>query len=160
MSSRSWSILVTKPFWKSRRVPSKVALAWPSSFCATCRSSSNLRSFCLASPSPNTSIFAYCEKSTTMVLGGALVGGGVSALAALWGLSDLAGESAAGWGAGAEEACWAELSAPLEDSNALGASGPELCERTNPCWGGTASVGGGWAILATPLVLSAVSSFS
>ena len=63
-----------------------------------------------------------------MVLGGALVGGGVSALAALWGLSDLAGESAAGWGAGAEEACWAELSAPLEDSNALGASGPELVE--------------------------------
>src|ERR1035438_8621005 len=65
ISSFSRSILVTNPLSKRRLVPSRFAFAWPSSFMATCKSSSNFRSFCLASPSPSASILAYGEKSMT-----------------------------------------------------------------------------------------------
>ena len=59
---------MTNPLSKSRRVPSSLALACSNSFWASCKSSSNFRSFCLASPSPKASNLAYFEKSTATAL--------------------------------------------------------------------------------------------
>ena len=115
----------------------------------------------MASPSPRASILAYWEKLTTTVFEGALVEGGAAAGVGPSAFSDRAGGSAAGWGGGAEEAGWAEASTPPEKVTTLEASLEGLCATTRPLLGGTVKVGGVSAMtLATPLVLSAASSFS